>query len=305
MPVVGYEAKYPWWGLERNACGETGCQYEGAIMSTISFHKMHGSGNDFILMDNREIGLTPDVMPLWAKALCRRAFSVGADGFIVLEPGNGDIQVRWHFFNADGSRAEMCGNGSRCAAALAHRLGLAPANLILGTDAGPIQAQVFPETNEVDVQLTPLRDLRLGLELKLEDEHFTVHGANTGVPHAVVFVPQVAAVDVHRLGRALRVHPAFAPSGTNANFAQIVDRGHILLRTYERGVEAETYACGTGAAATAAVAHALGLTDAHVELTTSGGERLGVTVEGTTLRLRGQAVYVFRGELPGSPLTDN
>ena len=272
-------------------------------MAIIPFHKMHGSGNDFILMDNREIGLAPDVMPLWAKALCRRAFSVGADGFIVLEPGDGDIHVRWHFFNADGSRAEMCGNGSRCAAALAYRLGLAPASLILGTDAGPIQAQVFPATNEVDVQLTPLRDLRLGLELALEDERLTVHCANTGVPHAVVLVPDVAAVDVQRFGRAVRVHPAFAPAGTNANFAQIVDRGHILLRTYERGVEAETYACGTGAAATAAVGHALGLTDAKVRITTSGGEQLGVTVAGSTLRLRGQAVYVFRGELAEPPAT--
>jgi diaminopimelate epimerase len=153
----------------------------------------------------------------------------------------------------------------------------------------------------VQVQLTELRDLKLDMALDVDGTPTTVHFANTGVPHAVVLVPDVAAVDVARMGRALRFHPAFAPAGTNANFAQVLDRGRLLLRTYERGVEAETYACGTGAAATAAVAHALGLTDEAVRLTTSGGEELGVTVRGTQLQLRGKAVFVFRGELPAPP----
>ncbi|MBC7354836.1 MAG: diaminopimelate epimerase [Desulfomicrobiaceae bacterium] len=270
-------------------------------MKTIPFYKMHGSGNDFILLDNRELALPPEVMPLWAKALCRRAFSVGADGLIVLEPADAGADVRWHFFNADGSRAEMCGNGSRCAAALAYRLGMAPATLTLATDAGPVRAQVFAETDEVQVQLTELKDRKLDMALDVDGTTVTVHFANTGVPHAVVLVPDVAAVDVAHMGRSLRFHPAFAPAGTNANFAQVIDRGRLLLRTYERGVEAETYACGTGAAATAAVAHALGLTDDTVRLTTSGGEELGVTVRGNQLQLRGKAVFVFRGELPAPP----
>lgn len=270
-------------------------------MKTIPFYKMHGSGNDFILLDNRDLGLLPAQMPLWAKTLCRRAFSVGADGLIVLEPGDNGVDVRWHFFNADGSRAEMCGNGSRCAAALAYRLGLGPATLTLGTDAGPVRAQVFPETDEVEVHLTELADLKVGMELSVDGAPITVHFANTGVPHAVTLVPDVANVDVARMGRALRLHPAFSPAGTNANFAQVLDRRRVLLRTYERGVEAETYACGTGAAATAAVTHALGLTDDAVRLTTSGGEELGVTVRGTKLQLRGKAVFVFRGELPAPP----
>jgi diaminopimelate epimerase len=274
-------------------------------MEGIPFFKMQGSGNDFILVDNRQLGLAPEEMPHWAKALCRRAFSVGADGFIVLEPGQGETHVRWHFFNADGSRAEMCGNGSRCAAALAYRLGMAPARLVLGTDAGPVQAEVFPDTEEVEVQLTDLRDMRLGIPLQLEGHDLTVHSANTGVPHAVVFVPDVAAVDVARLGRALRFHPYFAPAGTNANFTQILGPRAIQLRTYERGVEGETYACGTGAAATAAIAHALGHTEASVQVRTSGGEELGITVRGVEVRLRGKALLVYRGEIPQRPGADS
>lgn len=265
--------------------------------STQKFYKMQGSGNDFIVIDNRDKAIKPDVMPQWAKTLCPHAFSIGADGIIFLElDDSGQAATRWHFYNADGSRAEMCGNGSRCATLLAHGLGMAPLQHEMLTDAGPVRAQVFPEAGEVEVQLTPVRDLRPGAVLEISGAAWTVHFANTGVPHAVIICDNLKDLDIRPLGAAVRYHDHFAPAGTNANFIQIEDRSHIRLRTYERGVENETYACGTGAAASVAVAHALGLCESSARVTTSGGEILEITVRGTDIFLRGKAVIVYTGE---------
>lgn len=264
---------------------------------TQPFYKMQGSGNDFIVIDNRARSISPDVMPLWAKALCPHAFSIGADGIIFLEADDsGRAATRWHFFNADGSRAEMCGNGSRCATLLAHRLGMAPAEHLMLTDAGPVGARVFAEAGEVEVQLTPARDLTLNFPLQLGNEPWTAHFANTGVPHTVIVTDDVKALDVRGLGAKVRYHERFAPAGTNANFIQVVGPGELLLRTYERGVENETYACGTGAAASVAVAHALGLCGSRARVTTSGGEVLEITVNGSDIFLRGKATVVYQGE---------
>ena len=264
---------------------------------TQAFYKMQGSGNDFIVIDNRARSISPDVMPAWAKALCPHAFSIGADGIIFLEAdASGRAATRWHFFNADGSRAEMCGNGSRCATLLAHRLGMAPAEHHMLTDAGPVHAKVFPEAGEVEVQLTPARDLALNFPLSLGDQDWTAHFANTGVPHTVIVSDDVKALDIRGLGAKVRYHERFAPAGTNANFIQVLNRETLLLRTYERGVENETYACGTGAAASVAVAHALGLCEARARVTTSGGEVLEITVDGADIFLRGKAQIVYQGE---------
>lgn len=261
------------------------------------FYKMQGSGNDFIVIDNRSRSISQEVMPAWARVLCPRAFSIGADGIIFLEEdASGRASTRWHFFNADGSRAEMCGNGSRCATLLACLMGMAPAEHIMLTDAGLVHARVQPEAGEVEVQLTRIRDLQLGTDLDLDGRPESVHFANTGVPHAVIIVPDVKVLDVRELGSVVRRHAHFGPAGTNANFIQIVDSGHILLRTYERGVENETYACGTGAAASVAVAHALELCGPVVEVTTSGGEELRITVRGEDIFLGGQARIVYQGE---------
>lgn len=273
--------------------------------------KMQGSGNDFVVLDNRAVQLGPDEMPAWARAVCRTAFGVGADGLILLDatPPGEDADYVWHFYNADGSRAEMCGNGARCAARLAYELGLAERRHVLGTDAGPIRAEVLPEQDLVKVQLTPYHDLLLGLDLTLEPTFpdvsgqlestpsWEAHFVNTGVPHLVVFTPEVASLDVHFLGRRFREHPRFAPGGTNVNFVQVQDRESLLLRTFERGVEGETYACGTGAAAAALIAHALDRTGPEVSIRTSGGELLGVTVEHDVLFLTGKAVLVFTANL--------
>lgn len=268
---------------------------ESALGKGIEFHKMQGCGNDFVIIDNRVLNVPVAVMPEWAKRVCNKCFGVGADGLIFLEnalAGSG-LEYRWHFYNADGSRAEMCGNGARCAARLAYLLGIAPANHTLGTDAGGVAAQVLA-SGQVKVRLTPPKDLRLGAELDVDGQKLIVHFVNTGVPHAVVFFEDISLVDVKKLGRAIRFHAAFAPAGTNANFVTVKGPGTLLLRTYERGVEDETYACGTGACASAIVASKLGLTGTEVDVTTTGGEVLGVDVTDGVV-LRGAAEVVFSG----------
>lgn len=262
----------------------------------VAFHKMQGCGNDFVIIDNREYKVPLADMPQWARQVCRKCFGVGADGLIFLEtaPAGSGFDFAWHFYNADGSRAEMCGNGARCAAKLGNLLGFAPAKHVLGTDAGGVEAQVL-EDGQVRVRLTPPVDLMTGMELAMDGQTLTVHFVNTGVPHAVVFSEDVSLLDVKTLGRAIRYHKAFAPKGTNANFVTVKGPGRLLLRTYERGVEDETYACGTGACASAVIANALGLTGPDVEVTTSGGEVLGVGLADGQVYLRGAAELCFSG----------
>jgi diaminopimelate epimerase len=262
----------------------------------VAFHKMQGCGNDFVIIDNRELKVPVGGMPEWAKLVCRKCFGVGADGLIFLEASTEKTQADffWHFYNADGSRAEMCGNGARCASKLGNLLGFAPKKHVLGTDAGKVVSEVL-DNGQVRVRLTPAKDLQAGKELDVDGEKLTVHFVNTGVPHAVVFVDDVSLMDVKRLGKAIRFHQAFAPKGTNANFVTVKDTGHLLLRTYERGVEDETYACGTGACASAVIANALGLTGQDVDVTTTGGEVLGVDLEGGNVTLRGAAEICFSG----------
>lgn len=274
-------------------------------MHPVTFHKMHGCGNDFVLIDNRRLGLAVEHMADWARGICRRAFSVGADGLIFLESPprgkTGEVHYRWHFYNADGSRAAMCGNASRCAARLAVELGLAPAEHAFLSDAGVIRARLLgPDT--VKVRLTPPKDMRPHIQLTAAGQDLTVHFVDTGVPHVVLFAKDVKALDLKTLGPALRFHERFQPAGTNANLAQVQDRAHLLLRTYERGVEDETHACGTGAVASVVLANALGLTGAEVGVTTSGGETLGVSLEPDGVFLSGKAVSVFVGTLQPAAL---
>jgi len=274
---------------------------------SIPFYKMNGCGNDFIVIDNRELNLPETEMGRWAEKLCRRAFGVYADGLFFLDnpPAGTDLAYRWHFYNSDGSCGEMCGNGARCAARLAHAIGLAPAEHTFGTVAGPIRARVIedgPRAGQVKVQLTPPENARTHLTPSVNGGPLTVHFVDTGVPHAVVFVDDIQAVDILDIGPRLRYHDMFAPAGANVDFAQIIDRHTIQLRTYERGVEAETYACGTGAAATQFLAHTLGLTDTWAELTTTGGEVLTIYLEDGDVFLQGAAELTFRGEFYLEPL---
>lgn len=266
---------------------------------SIPFYKMQGCGNDFVIIDNRELGVPVEKMPLWAEKLCQRSFGVYADGLFFIEnaPEDSDLDFVWQFYNSDGSRAEMCGNASRCAGRLAHALGIAGEEHVFGSDAGPIKVQVFPVLEEVKVQLTPPQDVALKQTLSIDGQDYEYHFANTGVPHVVVQVADVKDVDIKKLGSAFRYHEAFAPAGTNVNFVQIDDNDSLIVRTYERGVEDETYACGTGVSAVQVTLNRLGLTDDAVRIKTSGGEILKVIIEDSNVFLQGGAELTFSGEV--------
>ncbi len=240
----------------------------------LRFTKMNASGNDFILINNFDRSLTREEGSFLAVRLCRRAISVGADGLILIEPPySKGADFSWRFYNSDGSEAEMCGNGGRCAARFAFLEGLAEETLAFDTLAGLIRAKVFGK--RIKIQLTEPKDLVLDLELDIRGKKFLVSFINTGVPHAVVFWDNLEEAPVESLGRALRYHKHFAPSGTNVNFVTKCGLG-LKVRTYERGVEAETMACGTGAVASAIVAVLKGFVSTPVEIFTRGGEVLKV-----------------------------
>jgi len=271
---------------------------------TIPFYKMQGSGNDFVLVVKDHLRETPRDMSHWAKCICTRAFAVGADGLIFLEstPEDPDLDIKWDFYNSDGSRAEMCGNGSRCAAALAYSLNLAPLKLAMGTDAGAVRAEVVFEKSEVKVQLTQPFDLNNFVDLTLSDgSSIEIHHVNTGVPHAVLISEDANKENIKHLGPEIRYHSYFNPQGANVNIIQKLDFGHLYVRTYERGVEDETFACGTGAGASAFIAHKLGLCDKETRITTSGGEELKIILQNDFVYLQGMANWIYKGELnPGA-----
>jgi diaminopimelate epimerase len=260
---------------------------------------MNGCGNDFILIDNRDRRLDESLLPALVPGICRRGLSVGADGVILIEP-SAQADFRWRFFNADGSPGEMCGNGARCAARYAVLHGIAGKELRFETAAGLITARV--DGMQVRVNLTDPGELTLDRPLSLYGKEWRVATINTGVPHVVVRVPDVDALDVVAIGREIRRHPCFAPAGTNANFISIDAAGAISIRTYERGVEDETLACGTGASAGALVAaETLGVAS-PVRLRTRSGEALTVHFARRGGRFRdifqeGPARLVFTGRL--------
>lgn len=266
----------------------------------IPFVKMSGTGNDFILIDHRKPRLARELMPEFARLVCRRRFSVGADGIIFIEPS--DIaDFKWAFFNADGSEAEMCGNGARCAARFAYMHGIAPAHMRFETVAGIIEANVSDV--KVSILMTEPKDFRLNRTVRLNDRTVALHSVDTGVPHAVVFVDDYDGLDVPATGRAIRFHPDFMPAGTNVNFVRQLENGMLQVRTYERGVENETLACGTGAAASALIAAVLGQAEAPVDIVTSGGGRLSILFDlregpaAANVFLKGPAHIIYTGEM--------
>lgn len=267
----------------------------------IEFTKMHGAGNDFVMIDNRSGKL--HLSPGQIAALCHRRFGIGADGVLLLEapeaPATQD--ARMVYFNADGSRAEMCGNGARCftAFALEHGVGT-PDKVRFLTDAGLISAQV--RGDQITIQMTAPHDLRLHQPVPLKAGSTEVHHINTGVPHAVRFVDDVTKIDIRPEGSELRFHAAFKPKGANANFAQIEPDGLVVIRTYERGVEDETLACGTGVTAVGILAHLVHGTKLPVRLRVASGDVLTVNFarHGDNINdvtLTGPAKTVFRGSI--------
>ncbi len=266
----------------------------------ISFTKMNGTGNDFIIIDHRRPFLSKEIAAEFARLVCRRKFSAGSDGLILIEESE-KCDFQWQFFNADGSEAEMCGNGARCAARFAFTTKIAQSSMTFQTLAGVIEAEMVGDN--VKIKLTPPCDLQLDQELSLLGENRLVHFVNTGVPHAVCFVDSIGDALVAEEGREIRFHPHFQPAGSNVNFVQ-VDKDRILVRTYERGVEGETMACGTGAVASAIIAAMIGQAQSPVDVITSGGDKLVVhfTLEQESQEVRdvyleGPAAFVYQGAM--------
>jgi diaminopimelate epimerase len=248
---------------------------KGSTMK-IPFMKMSGSGNDFILIDHRRPFFSKARMQELARKVCRRRISVGADGLIFIEPSE-RADFKWQFFNADGSEAEMCGNGGRCAARFAYLKGIAGPSLTFETVAGILSARV--EGTRVKLEMTKPHSLKLDEPLAVEGKSLSVSSLNTGVPHAVLFVEDVEGWDVVRMGRIIRNHPHFAPSGTNVNFVRVEKGSHLIVRTYERGVEDETLACGTGVVASSLISAFKAFVTSPVSVKTQGGEVLKVYFE--------------------------
>ncbi|MFC1882951.1 diaminopimelate epimerase, partial [Thermodesulfobacteriota bacterium] len=184
-------------------------------MNPIPFSKMSGTGNDFIIIDNRQRLVEDDGLTEFIRNVCRRKMSVGADGLILIESSD-KADFRWRFFNSDGSLAEMCGNGARCAARFAYLNGIAGENLFFETEAGIINGEV--KDGGAKVKIPDPVDFRLDYRVDLENGPLIVSSVNTGVPHVVVMMDSVAEVDVFGLGREIRYHEAFAPAGANVNF---------------------------------------------------------------------------------------
>ena len=241
----------------------------------IPFSKLNGSGNDFLLVDNRNGAMKRIDLPKFAGKVCDRSRSIGADGMIFLERSR-RADFRWNFFNADGSVAEMCGNGGRCAARYAAERGIAGRSMVFETLAGLIRADV--SGRRVKLQMTAPGGLAIDRTLTLRGRKIRYSFLDTGVPHVVLFVPGIEKIDIIGVGRGIRMHRAFAPRGTNVNFAQVRNRV-VSVRTYERGVEGETLACGTGAVACAILSTVHGLVRPPVTVRTRGGEELLIHFE--------------------------
>ena len=273
----------------------------------IEFTKMNGAGNDFVVLDNRD-GRYAALDQAAVARLCDRHRGIGADGLLAVEPAapGSDADFTFRYYNADGGEAEMCGNGARCFGKFARQFVPAERDAVtFDTIAGRIRAEFCGDN--VRIQLSEPHDFRIGLDLVVGENTATIHHVNTGVPHAVLVLDdntELESVDVRGLGSALRYHNAFAPKGTNANFQKVLAPGSISIRTYERGVEDETLACGTGMVANAIVHHLLTGAASPIRVLVRGGDWLevGFTAEGPeTFRdvtLTGPADITFTGTFP-------
>jgi diaminopimelate epimerase len=268
-------------------------------MNLIPFYKMSGAGNDFIIIDNRNQIVADAKLSDFIASVCRRKMSAGADGLILIESSD-KCDFRWRFFNSDGSKAEMCGNGARCAARFAHVIGIAGTRLSFETEAGVVSARI--NEDRVKVKMPDPSGLKLAYPLKLSDRSLEISSINTGVPHVVVMVEQVAEVDVISLGREIRYHQTFAPAGTNVNFARRSQGNAIEIRTYERGVEDETLACGTGAIASAIISASRFKMSSPVDVKTRSGAYLTIYFDAedgqfSEIYMEGDARIIYTGVL--------
>ena len=267
-------------------------------MRKIAFTKMHGAGNDFVLIDDRAETFPVHDHILLAMLAAPRT-GVACEGVILLQKSS-VADFRMVFFNPDGTEADLCGNGARCVAAFAREIGVvASPAMTFETRAGLVDAEVSP-SGAVKVWMPEPKNRRYGLQVKVGDAFVAGDYVETGVPHFIVSCENIASVDVEGLGRALRLSDAFAPNGTNVDFVQFIPAHKALIRTYERGVEAESGACGTGAVATAVVAVETKKMSLPIHVRTAQGYTL--TVDGdwrhaksTGFTLTGPVKKVFEG----------
>ncbi len=277
------------------------------MSAPIDFYKMSGSGNDFIIVDNRDKIVDETDLVNFIVKVCRRKMSVGADGFILVENTEG-ADFKWRFFNSDGSVAEMCGNGARCVARFAYLTGIAGPEMSFETGAGIVEARVVGES--VKIKMTDPSDLKTDYTLELKDRSISVSSINTGVPHVVMVTDTLDDVEVVKMGREVRFHDMFAPAGTNVNFICPIKDDTIGIRTYERGVEDETLACGTGSVAGALIMARKMKIDAPINVLTRSGVILKIYYKeknGTyqDIYLEGDARIIYRAELFEDAWNDN
>src|SRR3954469_8521228 len=264
----------------------------------LRFTKMNGAGNDFILFDNRTGSIALDRSQI--AQLCDRHRGVGADGILLLEKPTNRSDFRMRYFNADGGEAEMCGNGARCFARFANKVAGTKTTISFETPAGVISAELKGDL--VTLLMTEPTDLRLNIDLPMTHEKKTVHFINSGVPHVVIPVAKIDDADVRRDGAAIRNHKMFSPNGANVNFIEKRGPNKIAIRTYERGVEDETLACGTGIVASALIFAASEKSSSPIAVLAKGGDELQVnfeSVEGSfrNVTLTGPAEFVFEGTI--------
>ena len=266
----------------------------------LHFYKMNGAGNDFIVIDNRDLQSSLDTETI--EALCDRHRGIGADGLLAVEPSENGADYKFRYYNADGGEAEMCGNGARCFGRFtAHLTDEMKDKVTFETIAGTLAAEMVGD--DVRIAMSEPKDLRMSVNTRISGLDADLHFVNTGVPHVVVFVNDLDDLDVFQHGRTIREHEDFAPAGTNANFAKVLAPNHIAIRTYERGVEDETLACGTGMVASALVHHLLTGATSPIKVDVEGGDTLEIGFEKTgdqaftNVTLTGPADFVFEGEI--------
>jgi len=263
-----------------------------------TFYKMSGSGNDFVMVDARTEGRGRLDQPDVIQSICARGTGVGADGIVFLEPSN-EADVRLTYLNADGSRADFCGNATLCTTRLATELGIGLASgLRIETDSGIVAARIRGGTPEIDLQ--PVSDVSPDSDIPLATGERRMGFAVVGVPHLVILCDDVTTVDVVGRGRPLRSHPSLQ-HGANVNFVSPTGNGGWRYRTYERGVEAETLACGSGAVATGVLLNAWGLATPPVEIRTRSGKPVVVNFRRSgnawSPSLAGEGRVVYKGQL--------
>src|SRR5437762_679866 len=268
------------------------------IMNMVRFTKMDGAGNDFILIDNRAGNIDLDRSQI--ARLCDRHRGIGADGILLLERASNHADFRMRYFNADGGEAEMCGNGARCFARFANNAPGDKGKISFETPAGVISAELAGDL--VTLQMTEPTDLRMSIPLQFGAKKRIVHFINSGVPHVVVPVTQVGDVDVPREGSVIRYHEMFSPKGANVNFIEKLGADKIAVRTYERGVEDETLACGTGVVASALVFAITENVKGPIKVIVRGGDELRVGFDKINKQFRnvtltGPAEFVFEGAI--------